>query len=321
MALMLLVVLALAGIGFLQIKPTIDNLGQEFSTASQYVPEFNNQLGIISLEEGEKPLYYQSNNFQLVMDDSVVAESDLSSVPLTDQQREAMSTTTPFNLFIFKNVSFVRVLNVLRPIPNQWPFLLNNSNLNVLLNYYNNNSWQVLLPLFFSLFLSHLLLYTIEMLIMALILGLYNMRLSQPLTFGQRFKMATAVSAIPFVALQLLFLFFPIGNVYTWATLVSVIIVYYVFQNHTRFVHDLQNVATHLTLTKDESKDEDSNGDKLSPRQILTLLTKLIEDGEIDKKDLGTGKTIDIEDLKDKYKDELDDIAEEEKKEKEEDNK
>lgn len=308
--LMAIIVMVLASGGLMQAKPAIDSIGEEFAMASQYVPEFTNQMGVISLQDGEKPLYYQSSNFQLVVDDSIVAESNLTSVPLTDEQRESINTTTPFNLFIFKNISFLSALGIMRPIPNQWPFLLNNTNLNVLLNFYNNNTWRVLIPVFISLFFSHLLIYTIEIAIMALILGLYNLRLSQPLTFGQRFKMAITVSALPFIGLQILFLFFPLGNIYTWATLVSIVIVYFVFQNHTRFVHDLQNAVNQFN--KSVKNDENQSSDNLSPQQILILLAKLVENGEIDKNELGTGETIDIDELKDKYKKELDDIAKKE---------
>lgn len=237
----LLVNLLLSATGLLAMLPVVQGIGDSVAGASDYVPEFRQSAaGQLEIEEGSKPLYYQSEYFQLVIDDTVRRDAEDGSIPLSAAQQEQMSTDTYISLFLFENVAYVGALDNVTEVPLQIDVFRTPNNLKVLLNYYNNNIAQLMIPAFVTLFVGSLVMYVFEMALLTFFMGVFSAPSMMQLKFGARFKLLVIASVFPILLVELvgLFVAIPLGR-YFWVTVLTVFNVQRMFMDQSRFLSKL----------------------------------------------------------------------------------
>lgn len=268
LGLILLISLLLAGSGLLGVLPVMQRLGDNVAGASEYVPEFRQSAsGELEIAEGSKPLYYQSESFQLVIDDTVRLEAEDGSIPLSSAQREALSTEAYISLFLFENVAYVGTLDSVTEIPLQLDVFRSPNNLRVLLNYYNNNLGTLLIPVFLTLFVGSLLMYLFEMALLTFFMGVFSLPAMGQLNFRSRFKLVVVASVFPILFVELLGLFvaIPFGR-YLWVTVLTVFNVQRMFVDQSRFLKKLfkngkfASREEFVEYLKDEFRKQDREG-------------------------------------------------------------
>ncbi|MBG9989116.1 DUF1189 family protein [Aerococcaceae bacterium DSM 111176] len=237
----LLINLLLSLTGLLAVLPVVQGIGDSVAGASEYVPEFRQSAtGRLEIEEGSKPLYYQSEYFQLVIDDTVRRDAEDGSIPLSAAQQEQMSTDTYISLFLFENVAYVGALDNVTEVPLQIDVFRTPNNLKVLLNYYNNNIAQLMIPAFVTLFVGSLVMYVFEMALLTFFMGVFSAPSMMQLKFGARFKLLVIASVFPILLVELvgLFVAIPLGR-YFWVTVLTVFNVQRMFMDQSRFLSKL----------------------------------------------------------------------------------
>lgn len=237
----LLINLLLSLTGLLAVLPVVQGIGDSVAGASEYVPEFRQSAtGRLEIEEGSKPLYYQSDYFQLVIDDTVSRNAEDGSIPLSSAQQEQMSTDAEISLFLFENVAYVGALDNVTEVPLQIDVFRTPNNLKVLLNYYNNNIAQMMIPVFVTLFVGSLVMYVFEIALLTFFMGVFSAPSMMQLKFGARFKLLVIASVFPILLVELvgLFIAIPLGR-YFWVTVLTVFNVQRMFMDQSRFLSKL----------------------------------------------------------------------------------
>ncbi len=221
------------------VVPITQNLATDVAGASTHLPNFSQTMdGQLVIADGDKPLYYHSDNFQLVLDDTIVKEED-GTVPIQAEQSEQISQDTPLNLFLFKNVAYVGMGNNLTEIPLGIDLFTTPNNLSQLLNFYVNHPSRILIPIFLSFFFVSLMSYLLELLLLTLFSGAFILTLMQ-VPFGKRFKLVVIASVLPILLVKLieLFIAMPFSN-YIWIMLLTFLNIQRMFIDQSRFLNKL----------------------------------------------------------------------------------
>lgn len=231
----------------------IGGLSNNMSTASKHLPEFNYILGNLKLADQAKPLYYQSKSFQLVIDDTIQATKDQNDVGLTPDQKAQIDDDTFLSLFFFKDKSYAQLGGNLYAIPQALTMFRSPNNLTMTLNYMKNHQFQVSLYFLLAFSMVHGLMYVIYMAITAMLLGFYNMRLSVPLSFLARFKLASVAGFYPSFVLGITNLILPLFPYpYPYILGFVLIYIYIMLREHTKHVHKIYHKLTGQEMTPED---------------------------------------------------------------------
>lgn len=218
----------------------LDGFFADISNASQYIPEYTLEDESLVLADGATPLYYQSNFFQLVIDDTIENRGIQSYIPISKEKADLMADDIPLNLFLFKNQAVAVVGGIPRIINEYENTLLSQETLSRLMNSVTNQQFSMLSAVFLSYFVTSFIFYWIQMLLIALLAGIFNMRLSQPLPFKTRLKLTVVISFIPLVLIQLINSIFTNIQFGTYLLQVITLFLYYLaLKDHTRFIRNL----------------------------------------------------------------------------------
>lgn len=91
----------------IQSLPIFDAMMENIHSASQYIPEYTVDEGILTVPNDQKPVYYQSEFFQLVFDPSITSKGSVESLKLPQSKQQQIKSNIPMNVFIFQNQAFV----------------------------------------------------------------------------------------------------------------------------------------------------------------------------------------------------------------------
>ncbi|MBG9981825.1 DUF1189 family protein [Aerococcaceae bacterium DSM 111020] len=221
------------------VAPMAQDLATDVAGASTHLPAFSQTLdGQLEIADGDKPLYYQSDSFQLVLDDTLEKQED-GTIPIQPEQRDQISQDTFLSLFLFKNVAYVGSGDNLTEIPLAVDFFTTPNNLSQLLNFYVNHPLRILIPIFFSLFFASLISYLLEMALLTLFSGAFVLNMMQ-LPFGSRFKLVVIASVLPIILIELIgfFLAMPFSS-YLWIMLLTFLNIQRMFIDQSRFLNKL----------------------------------------------------------------------------------
>lgn len=259
----LLAISMMAATSTFAVSPVIRNLGQDLQAAVEFLPEFQIENQELQLGESEKALYYTSNTFELVIDDSIVVENN--QLILNANQQELFNNKSPFALYIFRNNAFAVLAGQAQEIPSFDYLFANPHRLSLFLNFYTDNFIRVMTIVFISLFIGSFFLYWFQMILIASLASLFNARLTRPITFTSRLKLAVTVSLVPLILLEIVQFFIPgFSSSYLILAVISLFIIYKTFMNHTLFIRQIMSSLDESQieqLTEDKKKEDQTGFD------------------------------------------------------------
>lgn len=235
-----------------QSASLLDMIQQDVTHAADYIPNYDIIDGELVIAEGEKPLYYQSNSFQLIIDDTVGSRGIQNYIPVEQAKANRISDNTLLNLFLLKDQSFVVIAGNMYRIPDFSEQFFNRDTLTNLLYSIQNQSTVMTLTVFATAFILSIGIYWVQMLMIGLMAAFFNTRLSKPLPLKSRLKLSVMVSLIPLILLQLVDMFVPGFRSSSYLLMfITLYLIYLTFRNHSQFLQ--------LLIKKIESNDSNDS--------------------------------------------------------------
>ncbi|MGX7075708.1 DUF1189 family protein [Globicatella sanguinis] len=230
-------------------QPYFNEISQNIADASTFVPDYQYINGQLQLAHNEKPLYYRSKNFQLVIDDSIESNKQLEDITLEKDKAKAIDSKTFINLYLFKNSAFAKVGGQFYRLSEIESAFVSRATLIRLLNALNEHPYITLFSQWISYFVVNLLTYVLLILLLTLVTTSLNHRISTPFSFWQRIKLTMAISFAPYVLIQMVKIFVPdfVGSFFA----LGIFLMIYLYQmviRHTLFVKEFL-----LSLTEESS--------------------------------------------------------------------
>lgn len=228
-----------------------NEISQNIANAATFVPEYQYINGQLQLADNEKPLYYRSKNFQLVIDDSIESNKQLDDITLEKDKAKAIDSNTFINLYLFKNSAFAKVGGQFYRLSEAESGFVSRATLIRLLNALNEHPYITLFSQWISYFVVNLLTYVLLILLLTLVTTGLNHRISTPFSFWQRIKLTMAISFAPYVLIQIVKMFVPdfVGSFFA----LGIFLMIYLYQmviRHTLFVKEFL-----LSLTEEKPGD------------------------------------------------------------------
>lgn len=249
---------------FISIIPTFSRIADDFSGAVDYIPEFSITDGNLSLGEDAKPLYYQSDSLQIVIDDSINSQMGYQS-EISENQREMLQLEAPLGIYIIKDYAFLSVNGVAQDIPAYDYLFANQHRFELFLRYVAEESLSINAMLFFILIVSSFFVYWFQMFIISILAGFFNVRLTRAINFKARLKLSVIISFVPIILLELMSIIIP-GFIVTqfMVSAITLFLFYQAFKNHTKFIHTIMNNLDQLDIEDMDiqNDDQDDNDEK-----------------------------------------------------------
>lgn len=253
----LLAMLALSGSIVVQTLPLIDSISNDVTAAVDHVPEFQFEDGLLKLEDNEKSLYYQSNFFQLVIDDTVSSRGMQNYIPIDTTKANKLSTDTLLNLLVLQDQTIVIIAGNFYRIPDYYHLFSNQDSLITLLQSIDSQKATMLTSVFITAFIFSFFIYWFQMLLIAAVAGWFNARLTQKILFKMRLKLSIIVSFVPLILLQLMDAILPFfRSSYFMLMFITLYIIYLAFKNHTEFIRNLMQKINKNELDKNEEESQ-----------------------------------------------------------------
>lgn len=252
-----LAMIALAANIATQALPFISSVSNDVTASVEYIPEFSFEDGSLQLAEGEKPVYYQSNAFQLIVDDTLKSRGIQNFIPIDNDKLSSISTDTLFNLLILQDQSIAVIMGNMYRIPDSSLLFSNQEDLKNLLLSIDSQKAIMLISIFLTALLFSFFIYWLQMLLIASVAGWFNTRLTQEIPFKMRLKLSIMASFIPLVLLQVMDAFLPFfSSNYILLLFITLYIIYLAFKNHTEFVQELMKKINKTELDKKEEESQ-----------------------------------------------------------------
>lgn len=238
-----------------QALPFINAVSNDVTASVDYIPEFSFKEGNLQLAEDEKPLYYQSNSFQLIIDDTLKSRGIQNFIPVENDKLDAISTHTLFNLLILEDQSLAIIMGNMYRIPDSSLFFKNQAGLTSLLLSIDSQKAIMLTSIFLTALIFSFFIYWLQMLLIASVAGWFNARLTQAIPFKMRLKLSIMAAFVPLVLLQIMDAFLPFfSSNYLLLLFITLYIIYLAFKNHTEFVQELMQKINKNELDKKEEE-------------------------------------------------------------------
>ena len=206
----LLLILIMTGSLVWRAVPLINGLERDIQQAAQHVVDYQIDGTELRLANNTKPVYYQSDNFQLVMDDTVHLSGTAGQESIPHDKASLINPNIPLNLFLFKNQALAVWLGM--------PFQLNDfyrlyTNSQILRAIFQSVS-QLRSTTYISLIIASLIMAFIAfwfLTFFATLLFRLAIRTPRFVRFHKQMRLVIAVMAVPLTLLELVNCFFATG--------------------------------------------------------------------------------------------------------------
>lgn len=259
---------------FISIMPAFSRIADDFQAATNYVPNFTYTNGELSLGDNSKPLYYQSEALNIVIDDSISTTTEYES-GIPNDQKAMMEANSAIGIYLIKDYSFIMIGQSSQEIPAYDYLFANSHRFKLFLNYIAEESFSMNSMLFIVLFVSSALLYWLQILFISILAGFFNVRLTRAITYKSRVKLTILISFVPIILLELMSIFIP-GFIVTQFTLavITLFILYLAFKNHTQFIHAIMNnlddLDIDITVNQQSDQEKEVKNTKITDEDSST---------------------------------------------------
>ena len=282
-----LIILWLTVTSILVILKPLNQLFDDVKASSSNLPDFHTVDGKLELAQDQKPVYFQSQSFQLVVDDTVTVGGPQDQPTIPTDIASRLSTKSMASFFLFKDRAFGQVAGRMMQITDLYKANFNKQVASQTLNSIENYRWFFYLSLFIVAWIISWLLYWFVVLLISYLAHFTTMRSKSFKLFSQTMRLVIQVTFVPFLIYGLLQIIMPLGFIFfIFLAIYTVAFIYYAQQ---RFMMSLFS-AFNSQAFKEGMQDLQENANKLSPEEMNERFMSLIQEARQERHDQGEGE-------------------------------
>ena len=268
------------------LKP-FNQLFDDVKASSSNLPDFHTVDGKLELAQDQKPVYFQSQSFQLVVDDTVTVSGPQDQPTIPTDIASRLSTKSMASFFLFKDRAFGQVAGRMMQITDLYKANFNTQVASQTLNSIENYRWIFYLSLVIMARIISWLLYWFVVLLISYLAHFTTLRSKSFKLFSQTMRLVIQVTFVPFLIYGLLQIIMPLGFVFfVFLALYTVTFIYYAQQ---RFMMSLFS-AFNSQAFKEGMQDLQEDANKLSPEEMNERFMSLIQEARQERHDQGEGE-------------------------------
>ena len=268
------------------LKP-FNQLFDDVKASSSNLPDFHTVDGKLELAQDQKPVYFQSQSFQLVVDDTVTVSGPQDQPTIPTDIASRLSTKSMASFFLFKDRAFGQVAGRMMQITDLYKANFNTQVASQTLNSIENYRWIFYLSLVIMAWIISWLLYWFVVLLISYLAHFTTLRSKSFKLFSQTMRLVIQVTFVPFLIYGLLQIIMPLGFVFfVFLALYTVTFIYYAQQ---RFMMSLFS-AFNSQAFKEGMQDLQEDANKLSPEEMNERFMSLIQEARQERHDQGEGE-------------------------------
>lgn len=282
-----LIILWLTVTSILVILKPLNQLFDDVKASSSNLPDFHTVDGKLELAQDQKPVYFQSQSFQLVVDDTVTVGGPQDQPTIPTDIASRLSTKSMASFFLFKDRAFGQVAGRMMQITDLYKANFNKQVASQTLNSIENYRWIFYLSLVIMAWIISWLLYWFVVLLISYLAHFTTLRSKSFKLFSQTMRLVIQVTFVPFLIYGLLQIIMPLGFVFfVFLALYTVAFIYYAQQ---RFMMSLFS-AFNSQAFKEGMQDLQEDANKLSPEEMNERFMSLIQEARQERHDQGEGE-------------------------------
>ena len=282
-----LIILWLTVTSILVILKPLNQLFDDVKASSSNLPDFHTVDGKLELAQDQKPVYFQSQSFQLVVDDTVTVSGPQDQPTIPTDIASRLSTKSMASFFLFKDRAFGQVAGRMMQITDLYKANFNTQVASQTLNSIENYRWIFYLSLVIMAWIISWLLYWFVVLLISYLAHFTTLRSKSFKLFSQTMRLVIQVTFVPFLIYGLLQIIMPLGFVFfVFLALYTVAFIYYAQQ---RFMMSLFS-AFNSQAFKEGMQDLQEDANKLSPEEMNERFMSLIQEARQERHDQGEGE-------------------------------
>ena len=282
-----LIILWLTVTSILVILKPLNQLFDEVKASSSNLPDFHIVDGKLELAQDQKPVYFQSQSFQLVVDDTVTVGGPQDQPTIPTDIASRLSTKSMASFFLFKDRAFGQVAGRMMQITDLYKANFNKQVASQTLNSIENYRWFFYLSLFIVAWIISWLLYWFVVLLISYLAHFTTLRSKSFKLFSQTMRLVIQVTFVPFLIYGLLQIIMPLGFIFfIFLAIYTVAFIYYAQQ---RFMMSLFS-AFNSQAFKEGMQDLQEDANKLSPEEMNERFMSLIQEARQERHDQGEGE-------------------------------
>ena len=247
------------------LKP-FNQLFDDVKASSSNLPDFHTVDGKLELAQDQKPVYFQSQSFQLVVDDTVTVSGPQDQPTIPTDIASRLSTKSMASFFLFKDRAFGQVAGRMMQITDLYKANFNTQVASQTLNSIENYRWIFYLSLVIMAWIISWLLYWFVVLLISYLAHFTTLRSKSFKLFSQTMRLVIQVTFVPFLIYGLLQIIMPLG------------FVFFVF------------LAFNSQAFKEGMQDLQEDANKLSPEEMNERFMSLIQEARQERHDQGEGE-------------------------------
>ena len=268
------------------LKP-FNQLFDDVKASSSNLPDFHTVDGKLELAQDQKPVYFQSQSFQLVVDDTVTVGGPQDQPTIPTDIASRLSTKSMASVFLFKDRAFGQIAGRMMQITDLYKANFNTQVASQTLNSIENYRWIFYLSLVIMAWIISWLLYWFVVLLISYLAHFTTLRSKSFKLFSQTMRLVIQVTFVPFLIYGLLQIIMPLGFVFfVFLALYTVAFIYYAQQ---RFMMSLFS-AFNSQAFKEGMQDLQEDANKLSPEEMNERFMSLIQEARQERHDQGEGE-------------------------------
>ena len=268
------------------LKP-LNQLFDDVKASSSNLPEFHTVDGKLELAQDQKPVYFQSQSFQLVVDDTVTVSGPQDQPTIPTDIASRLSTKSVASFFLFKDRAFGQVAGRMMQITDLYKANFNKQVASQTLNSIENYRWIFYLSLVIMAWIISWLLYWFVVLLISYLAHFTTLRSKSFKLFSQTMRLVIQVTFVPFLIYGLLQIIMPLGFIFfIFLAIYTVAFIYYAQQ---RFMMSLFS-AFNSQAFKEGMQDLQEDANKLSPEEMNERFMSLIQEARQERHDQGEGE-------------------------------
>ena len=282
-----LIILWLTVTSILVILKPLNQLFDDVKVSSSNLPDFHTVDGKLELAQDQKPVYFQSQSFQLVVDDTVTVGGPQDQPTIPTDIASRLSTKSMASFFLFKDRAFGQVAGRMMQITDLYKANFNKQVASQTLNSIENYRWFFYLSLFIVAWIISWLLYWFVVLLISYLAHFTTLRSKSFKLFSQTMRLVIQVTFVPFLIYGLLQIIMPLGFIFfIFLAIYTVAFIYYAQQ---RFMMSLFS-AFNSQAFKEGMQDLQEDANKLSPEEMNERFMSLIQEARQERHDQGEGE-------------------------------
>ena len=267
-------------------KP-LNQLFDDVKASSNNLPDFHIVDGKLELAQDQKPVYFQSQSFQLVVDDTVTVSGPQDQPTIPTDIASRLSTKSVASFFLFKDRAFGQIAGRMMQITDLYKANFNKQVASQTLNSIENYRWIFYLSLVIMAWIISWLLYWFVVLLISYLAHFTTLRSKSFKLFSQTMRLVIQVTFVPFLIYGLLQIIMPLGFIFfIFLAIYTVAFIYYAQQ---RFMMSLFS-AFNSQAFKEGMHDLQEDANKLSPEEMNERFMSLIQEARQERHDQGEGE-------------------------------